>query len=67
MVAAVGRIGEIDPVACRQRARDFGADRMCARYESVYADVLGRLRGAGRRPALEPVSAVRLRDSMTVC
>jgi glycosyltransferase involved in cell wall biosynthesis len=63
MVAAVGRIDEIDPAACRARARDFGADRMCARYQSVYADVLQR-RAAGDR-VLEPVSAVRLEDLVT--
>ena len=63
MVAAVGLIDEIDPAACRQRARDFGADQMCARYESVYTDVLEGLPGEVR-PAVEPVSDVRLRDSM---
>ena len=64
MVAAVGLIDEIDPAACRQRARDFGADQMCARYESVYTDVLEGLPGEVRTSPVEPVSDVLLRDSM---
>ncbi len=65
IVAAVGRIGEIDPAACRQQTRDFGADQMGARYESVYTDVVSR------RPAdVEPVNGKRvpdvlLQDAMT--
>jgi glycosyltransferase involved in cell wall biosynthesis len=65
MVATVGRIDEIDPAACRQRARAFGADQMCARYESVYMAVLDRLRDDGARSAPDLVSDVRLRDSVT--
>ena len=64
MVAAVGLLDEIDPAACRQRARDFGADQMCARYESVYTDILEGLPGEVRTSPVEPVSDVRLRDSM---
>lgn len=45
MVAAVGRIGEIDREACRRRARDFGVARMCAGYESVYDEVTRRRAG----------------------
>jgi len=64
MVAAVDRIGELDPAACRRRARDFGADQMCARYQSVYADALSRLHTSVVRP-LQPASDVRLQDVMT--
>jgi glycosyltransferase involved in cell wall biosynthesis len=64
MVGAVGRIDEIDPAACRRRARDFGAEQMCARYESVYASVLARSRDAAS-PLVEAISDVQLRDSMT--
>jgi glycosyltransferase involved in cell wall biosynthesis len=42
MVEAVGRLGEIDPAACRRRAEHFGVDQMCARYEAVYESVLER-------------------------
>ena len=35
---------------------------MCARYEAVYTDVLERLRGEARVPAVEPASDVRLHD-----
>jgi glycosyltransferase involved in cell wall biosynthesis len=42
MVAAVNRLGEIDPAACRRRAAEFGVDRMCARYERVYDTVRAR-------------------------
>ena len=60
MTDAVNRLGEIDPAACRRRAEEFGVDRMCARYESVYTDVLERLRAEVGTPAVEPVSDVRL-------
>ena len=36
MVAAVARLGEIDPAACRHRANQFDVERMCAGYEMVY-------------------------------
>jgi glycosyltransferase involved in cell wall biosynthesis len=40
MIEAVGRIGEIDPDACRRRAAAFDAAQMCAAYERVYHSVL---------------------------
>ena len=65
MVAAVDRIGEIDPVACRQRARDFGADQMCARYEAVYTDVVSRRPAEVERVNGNRVPDVLLQDTMT--
>jgi glycosyltransferase involved in cell wall biosynthesis len=49
MIDAVGRLGEIDPAACRRRAEHFGVDQMCARYEAVYESV--RERAVVRAPA----------------
>jgi glycosyltransferase involved in cell wall biosynthesis len=40
MVAAVDRLDEIDPEACRARAGCFSADAMCRAYESVYRSLL---------------------------
>jgi glycosyltransferase involved in cell wall biosynthesis len=40
MVAAVDRLDEIDPAACRARARRFGAERMCEAYEAVYRSLV---------------------------
>ena len=37
MVEAIGRLDEIEPDDCRQRARQFTRDRMCAQYERVYS------------------------------
>ena len=42
MSAAVDRLGEIDPAACRRRAEQFGVQQMCARYERVYDAVRER-------------------------
>ena len=42
MVDAVGRLGEIDPEACRRRARSFGIAAMCAGYEDVYRSLRRR-------------------------
>lgn len=39
MVAAVGRLGEIDPEVCRARAAEFSNEAMCAGYESAYASI----------------------------
>ena len=39
MVAAVSRLGEIDPDDCRRRAARFSAEAMCAAYEEAYAMV----------------------------
>ena len=42
MVAAVGRLDEIDPHACRQSVEErFGVARMTATYEALYAKLLG--------------------------
>jgi glycosyltransferase involved in cell wall biosynthesis len=44
MVAAVQRLGEIDPAACRARVeRRFGAEVMVRGYEEVYSGVTGRM------------------------
>lgn len=40
MVAAVARLPEIDPAACRARARQFTDRAMCDRYEAVYRSLL---------------------------
>ena len=42
MIAAVDRLDEIDPSACRQRATGFGVDTMCARYQVAYEALLDR-------------------------
>ncbi|MGH2477037.1 MAG: glycosyltransferase family 4 protein, partial [Candidatus Limnocylindrales bacterium] len=47
MVAAVGRVDEIDPDTCRAASLEFTAARMCDRYRDVYAHVVQR-----RRPLL---------------
>ena len=55
MSAAVDRLGEIDPAACRQRAAQFGVQQMCSRYERVYRTVIDRF---SNRPApATPVAA----------
>jgi glycosyltransferase involved in cell wall biosynthesis len=56
MVAAVDRLGEIDPAACRRRAMEFTAERMAARYEDVYVEVVSRA-SASARPTLSLSSA----------
>jgi glycosyltransferase involved in cell wall biosynthesis len=40
MTGAVGRIGEIDPEACRRGAERFTAERMCRGYVDVYRSLL---------------------------
>jgi glycosyltransferase involved in cell wall biosynthesis len=41
-VAAVGRVGEIDPAVCRRTVEErFTVDRMVADYEAIYRRVLG--------------------------
>ena len=49
MIAAVGRLEEIDPSACRQRAADFSVDTMCARYQQAYETLLDRRRPTATR------------------
>lgn len=40
LVAAVGRLGEIDPEACRNAARRFSAERMSAGYLAVFGELI---------------------------
>jgi hypothetical protein len=40
MTEAVGRVGEIDPEACRHGAERFTGDRMCRGYVEVYRSLL---------------------------
>jgi glycosyltransferase involved in cell wall biosynthesis len=43
MVAAVGRLGEIDPAACRRSVEErFSVPRMTAGYEALYERLLAR-------------------------
>jgi glycosyltransferase involved in cell wall biosynthesis len=41
MVAAVGRLGEIDPQDCRAHAGRFSAEAMCDAYGAVYRSLVG--------------------------
>ena len=41
MAEAVGRLGELDPEACRRGAERFTAERMCRGYVDVYRSLLG--------------------------
>jgi glycosyltransferase involved in cell wall biosynthesis len=51
MVAALGRIGDIEPAACRADAvRRFAPEVMARAYERLYAEVVARA-GARRVPA----------------
>ena len=36
MIAAVNRLEEIDPAACRRRAEEFSGRSMCTEYERIY-------------------------------
>ena len=50
-VAAVGRVGEIDPAVCRRTVEErFTVERMVADYEAIYRRVLGREPGGRRAP-----------------
>lgn len=41
MAAAIARLGEIEPSACRRWiASRFGVDRVCAAYERIYRDAI---------------------------
>jgi glycosyltransferase involved in cell wall biosynthesis len=42
MIAAVARLDEIHPSSCRERAADFGVDKMCDRYQRAYETLLDR-------------------------
>jgi glycosyltransferase involved in cell wall biosynthesis len=42
MADAVGRIGQLDPEACRRGAERFTAERMCHGYVDVYRSLLAR-------------------------
>jgi len=44
--AQLGRVGRIDPAACRERAWRFDVAAMVAGYEAVYAAVIRRADGA---------------------
>jgi glycosyltransferase involved in cell wall biosynthesis len=55
MIAAVARLDQIDPSACRQRAADFGVEQMCVRYQQAYEALLARRRPTAARTF--PVSA----------
>ena len=41
MVAAVGRVSEIDPDDCRRQAARFSAEAMCAGYLDIYRKLCG--------------------------
>ena len=41
-VAAVGRVGEIDPAVCRRAVERFTVERMVADYEAIYRRYLDR-------------------------
>jgi len=47
MTAAVHRIDEIDPAACRRHAGTFDGNTMCANYEDVYRTLCGVSAGTG--------------------
>jgi len=49
MIAAVARLDDIDPSACRQRAADFDIGPMCAGYQQAYQTLVRR-----RRLAISP-------------
>lgn len=52
MVAAVGRIGELDRATCRQAAVErFSMQRMATDYHRLYRRIMGH----GSRPALRPL------------
>jgi glycosyltransferase involved in cell wall biosynthesis len=59
MVAAVDRVGDLDPAACRGRvAERFSAQAMTDAYEAVYLGALGRsVAGTGSRRASQPLKA----------
>jgi glycosyltransferase involved in cell wall biosynthesis len=53
MADAVGRIGELDPGACRRGAAQFTADRMRRGYVGVYRSLLRQAIPSPRRSLLE--------------
>jgi glycosyltransferase involved in cell wall biosynthesis len=56
MVAAVGRVSEIDPEECRRQAARFGADVMCAGYLDIYRS-LCRSPGQTARRSVVPAGS----------
>jgi glycosyltransferase involved in cell wall biosynthesis len=46
MAALVERAGEIDPLTCRRSAERFAPDRVAAKYEAAYRDLLATGRPA---------------------
>ena len=51
-VAAVGRVGEIDPAVCRRTVEQrFTVERMVADYEAIYGRYLGSVNERRRTPA----------------
>ena len=58
MVAAVHRLDEIDPDACRRHAATFGAASMCARYERVYTTLTTQQLTQPSRRSGRPTRAV---------
>jgi glycosyltransferase involved in cell wall biosynthesis len=58
LVAALGRVGEIDPRACRADARArFAPAVMAAGYERIYTDVLRRGQRVRRQAAVSGAPA----------
>jgi glycosyltransferase involved in cell wall biosynthesis len=62
MAAAIGRLGELDRAACRERAQErFGADRAVEGYEAVYGRAAesrhGRFTHRRRRSDLQQAGA----------
>jgi glycosyltransferase involved in cell wall biosynthesis len=52
LVSALGRIGDIDPVACRADAvRRFAPDVMAGAYERLYGEVIARAGTRGLQAA----------------
>ena len=47
MAAAVERVGELDPAACRQCAERFDPDRVAAAYEQAYVQAAARAGSPG--------------------
>ena len=66
MVAAVGRLDQIDPDACRAASHEFTGETMCRRYVEAYEQVqhrrppvLSRVCEGRRRPGVAAARARR--------